>query len=358
MNRYHSSFSLPICIYCILFFLWTFLSLSGCEFEKPGNHHIYVTVAGDNEIVVIDERREAIISHIPVGAGPSIILATPDESKLYTANWGDNTVSAVDVQSEEVTSIAMSGRPYIIAMSPNGRFVYAGLYSNEIAVISTHCNQVVRSFQTPELPASLFVSPDGKILYIAIVDAVPGTIRAISTITGEVIHEPINVGIGPGWITMSPDGAKVYALNYYSDDVSVVDTSKWVVEAAVSTGEGGKAIIGNVSPDNQTLYVTNAGTANLMSIDTKTNQVTGTIDMTGRPVGVCLNADGSSVYVTDYGPESIGSSEASSFLETGVYTPTYGGQVSIIDTETKELAAKIDVGPGPTSVVVLTARGR
>lgn len=333
------------------FILLIIFTLNSCD--PPAvykSKRIYVTIAAKNEVTVIDEKKQEIISHIPIGAGPAIILATPDGSKLYTANWGDNTVSAIDTKTEKVTTIPMTGRPYVIAMSPDGKKVYAGLYSNEIAVIKTADNTIIKSLPTPELPASLFVSPDGKILYVAITTAVPGTIRAISAETGEMIHEPITIGTAPGWITMSPDGAKVYALNFYSDDVSVVDTEKWVVEAVINTGKGSKGIIGAVSPDNKTLYVTNLGTANLMAIDTQTNAIAQTIPMGGRPVGVSLNKSGSRIYVTDYGPESLDTEPSNTFLYTGVYTGTHDGRVNILSADTKKVIGKITVGPGPSSV--------
>ncbi len=347
--------------FLIVFSLLSIISLftfPGCEpSTAQKGSRIFVSVAGDDEVVEIDEKKGAVVSHIPVGKGPAIILATPDGAKLYTANWGDNSISAIETKTRKTKQIGMSGRPYVIAMAPDGGLLYAGLYSNEIAVIDTTTDTIVKSFPTPELPASLFVSPDGKVLYVAITDAIPGNIRAISTETGEIIHDAINVGIAPGWITMSPNGAKVYALNYYSDDISVVDTAEWTVEASIFTGEGSKAIIGSVSPDNKTLYVTNLGTANLMSIDTQTNAVTQTIGLDGRPIGVSLNKAGTRVYVTDCGPESLEVAPTTTFLETGVYTPAYGGQVSIFSAKSGKLISKIKVGPGPTSVVAAPACG-
>ena len=91
---------------------------------------IYVTVYGTDEIVAIDEASRAVVQHIPLGAGkgPAILLRTPDGKKLYSANWKDNTLSAVNVATGAVTSIALGGqRPWVEAMSPMGDVVYVGL---------------------------------------------------------------------------------------------------------------------------------------------------------------------------------------------------------------------------------------
>lgn len=345
--------TLSILTAVFIFFLFIF-DLVGCDSKKSqAGRRVYVTIAGDNEVIEIDEKNEEITAHIPVGKGPAVIVASPDGSKLYTANWGDNSVSVITPKNRKVASLKMPGRPYVIAMSPKGKRLYVGLNSKEIAVIDLNSNSIVKTFPTSENPAALFVSPDEKTLYVAVIDSVPGNIRAISADTGKIIHEAIEVGIAPTWLAMSPDGSKIYALNYYSDDISVVDIANWMVEATISTGKGSKSIMGSVSSDNSTLYVTNLGSAKLVAIDTQTNKISRKIPINGRPIGVNMNKKGNRIYVTDCGPESLESEPSSTFRETGKYTSKYNGQISIYQTETGDLLSNISVGPGPISVVVL-----
>jgi DNA-binding beta-propeller fold protein YncE len=90
-----------------------------------------------------------------------------------------------------------------------------------------------------------------------------------------------------------------------------VDTASWPLLATVPTGTGSQGIIGNVTPDNAKLYVTNHGTHELIAIDT-------------------------------------------TYLLTGKLTPHGNGQLSVFDTLSGKLVGKkIPLGPGPTSVVVL-----
>lgn len=313
---------------------------------------IYASVAGDDQVVVIDDDTHAITSTIDVGAGPAILLGTPDHKKLYSANWADDTVSAIDVATEQVTSIAVGSRPYVIAMAPDGQFLYAGLNANAIAVISTETDTIERMIPTSELPASIIVSPDGETLYVATL--IPGGLRAISAATGEEVHPSIRVGSVPAWITISKDGTKVFTLNFLSDNVTVVDTATWTVTATVSTGDGSQAIIGNVTPDDSHLYVTNHGTGELAAIDLATHTIDQAIALDGRPVGINFNADGSRAYVTDFGPQSLTVPADVNYLTTGVLTVEGDGQVSVFDTATgAQVGDTVQVGPGATSVVVL-----
>jgi len=327
---------------------------SGCGSEESAARaaRIYVTVAGDHHIAVIDDETHERLSTIPVGQGPAILLATPDGRQLYTANWADDTVSAVDVETEAVTSIAVGSRPYVIAMAPAGDYVYAGLNANSIAVISTATNSIERQIPTTELPASIIVSADGETLYVATL--FPGTLRAISAATGELLHPAAPVGLVPAWITSTHDGSKVFTLNFLSDDVTVVDTEAWTTAATVSTGAGSQGIIGNVTPDDSHLYVTNHGTAELVAIDLASNTIDQTIPLDGRPVGINFNADGSRAYVTDFGPQSLTVPADSNYLLTGVLTVMGNGQLSVFDTATgAAIGDKVQLGRGATSVVVL-----
>jgi len=183
----------------------------------------------------------------------------------------------------------------------------------------------------------------------------PGSLLALSADTGDIVHQPVTVGLVPAWITMGPDGRKVYTLNFLSDDISVVDTASWKVEATIKTGVGSQAIIGNVTPDGAALYVTNFGSAELVAIDTKTNVISRTIKLTGKPVGVNFSADGKRVYTTDFGTASIGQDPliGLNYLLTGVYSGGGSGQVRAFDVATGEaVGSTASTGPGATSVVV------
>lgn len=318
---------------------------------------IYATIASTDEVLVFDEKSRELVSSISVGAGPAILLITPNQEKLYTANWAGNSVSAIQVATEEVTTIDLPNRPYVIAMAPDGKFVYAGLASSELAVIDTESDEVARYFPMSELPASVIVSDDGETIYIAMLHLGTGgigSIQAVSSSTGEVVHSPIEVGAIPAWITITPDGSTVYALNFFSSDISVVNTERWEVETTITDKVGSAGIIGNVTPDGSKLYVTNHGTGELITVDTESNQIIDTIALDGRPVGVNFNREASRVYVTDFGIGTIEQGTDLAYLLSGVFTLTIDGQISVFETATGELlGSKITTPPGPTSIVVI-----
>jgi YVTN family beta-propeller protein len=329
---------------------------------EPGDEgaRIYATVSGTDEVVMLDDVTHAVVGSIPVGEGPAILLHTPDFKKLYSANWENNTISAISTETNTAKPISVADRPYVIALSPDGSRLYAGLNNKtfDIAVIDTSTDQVIKSFPNDELAASIIVSADGATLYVATIGLGIGTLRAMSAEDGTIIHAPIAVGSSPAWITIGKDGSKVYTLNFLSDDVTVVDTASFTVETTIATGTGTFGIIGNVTPDGERLYVTNYGNSTLIGIDTATNEIVQTIELTGKPVGINFDREGKRLYVTDFGPDSFDESplSGSDFLLNGDYKADYPGQISVFDRETGEqIGERVEVGPGPTSIVVVPA---
>jgi YVTN family beta-propeller protein len=328
---------------------------AGADAGIPPRPRIYASMAGDHEVLELDGETHEVIRRFAVDQGPAILLGTPDRQKLFTANWLAQSISTIETDSGEVSTLPLGGRPYVIAMDPAGTRLYAGVYPSGIAVIDVATSQIEKTLPTPELAASIIVSPDGEVLYVATVPLFgDGTLRAVSARTGEVLKQPIPVGGTPAWITISPDGRRVYTLNYTSDDVAVVDTQSWRVTIKIQTGAGSKGIIGHVTPDGSALYVSNFGTGELIRIDTVRNEVTQTIELEGRPVGVSFSPDGKRVHVTDFGAGTLDqpTSDFLPYLLAGSYEGPAEGRVTVFDVASGRQLDEILVGKGPTSVVV------
>lgn len=314
---------------------------------------LYISQHGDDNIAVLDGTTYDVTDHIPVGQGPAILLDTPDHKKLYTANWVDSTISSVVIASKTVSTIAIGSRPFVIAMAPDGKTLYAGTVS-QIAVIDTATDAILRTIPAPTTPMSLIVSPDSKTLYVALLN---NQLEALNPATGDIIQQPIPVGNFPAWITISRDGSKVYTLNFLSSDITVVDTASWQVSTTISTGAGSNPIIGTPTPDGKILGVTNVGTADVSLIDTATNQVAHTLKLTGRPIGINFSADGKQGFTADFGPDSL-NSDPFKLLLAGIQGAPYPfdipGLLTVFDPQTGSVSHTTTLGSAPTSIVSIT----
>jgi YVTN family beta-propeller protein len=155
---------------------------------------------------------------------------------------------------------------------------------------------------------------------------------------------------------MSPDGSKVYTLNFIGASVSVVDTASWQVTATISTGPGSMPIIGNTTPDGSLLGVTDIGTADVSLIDTSTNQVARTLKLEGRPIGIQFSPTGNRGYVVDFGNDSM-SYEPAKVILAGLQGAPFPfdipGRLTVFDPATGATLDTTTLGSAPSSVVVI-----
>jgi YVTN family beta-propeller protein len=191
-----------------------------------------------NTINLVDLATKKIIKTITVGRGPDSLAISGNN--LYVANFYDNNISVVNMQTHAVSTIAdpknnING-PYTIVVNPNGQYAYVSNYGNPIkpdgylkntiSVINLKTNTVEKSIlvsTSPSVkssPAGLAITSDGKYVYVTNYTK-NGTVAVIDTSNNSVVSR-INVGNLPGAITISPDNTRAYVTNYSDNSVSII----------------------------------------------------------------------------------------------------------------------------------------
>lgn len=157
--------------------------------------------------------------------------------------------------------------------------------AGKILVVDPEAGTVVKSIAAPRSPSGLALSPDGATLYVA--SAVPsGALVAIDVQSGAVKGSAA-VGHTATAPVVSPDGAVVYVLNRFSNSVSIVEAAS--LEEKGRIGVLREPVAAALSPDGKTLVVANhlpagpadgAYTAAAVSIiDTESRTVAATLEL-------------------------------------------------------------------------------
>ena len=110
---------------------------------------------------------------------------------------------------------------------------------------------------------------------IGIVDA--ATLRQVATV--EAGSHPFAVGL-------TPDGARLFALNVLSNDVSVIDTGTRQVIATIAVGNSPYGVA--FSADGPRAWVTNQHAETVSVIDTATLRVVDTVAGGAYPEGIAV----------------------------------------------------------------------
>lgn len=129
---------------------------------------MYVASSGANALTVVDPARSVVLGSIAVGREPHQVLALPGGRGLYVGNFGEDTVSVVDLARREVGRIKVGQAPTRLAATPDGRSLYAGNAGDgTVSVIDAASRSVRETLAVGGSPIGLAVSPDGSRLFVA-----------------------------------------------------------------------------------------------------------------------------------------------------------------------------------------------
>src|SRR5207237_565527 len=122
---------------------------------------------GDNTVSLVDLATRKVVATIPAGARPRQVVLSPDGKRAYVCNQDDNTVIVIDTATNQRVGapVAVIQSPVSIAISRDGKraFVPSGAVAS-MSVIDLQSLQVTR-VQMRAVANQAVLSPDGNKLY-------------------------------------------------------------------------------------------------------------------------------------------------------------------------------------------------
>lgn len=138
----------------------------------------------------------------------------------------------------------------------------------------------------------------------------------------------IPVGPAPGFVTVSPNGHHVYAVNQGTPKITVVDPMSNQVIGTIDIPEGPAQFL-TFAPDGNKMYVTIFNDQKTVHgvdvVDTRSNAVIATVQQKARPYYAAPTPDGKRLLVLNHDVATV----------------------SVIDAETNRLSAEIKTVPNP-----------
>ncbi|MFG1923548.1 protein kinase [Cryptosporangium sp. NPDC048952] len=129
----------------------------------------YVANHESNKVTVVDTGKTSVAATIPVGAAPHSVAASPDRTRVYTANYDDGTTSVIDTKSKKkIGADAKVGtNPRCVAVSADGKHAYfAATGDDTLTVLDTTTMKQTASIKLGADPYVVAVSPDGRTGYV------------------------------------------------------------------------------------------------------------------------------------------------------------------------------------------------
>jgi YVTN family beta-propeller protein len=269
--------------------------------------------------------------------------------RIFVTNERSGTLSVIDGASHRVlATVPLGKRPRGLKVSPDGKLLYVALSGSPIAgpgvdesklppadkgadgigVVDLATLKLQRILRGVSDPEQLAVSGDGKRLFVASEDTGKGVV--MDAADGRVIAS-MPVGGEPEGVTLSPGGRFVYMTSEEDHQVSVIDTATNRVIATVEVGE--RPRFTEFSDDGRTAYVSGENDGTITVIDAVAHQRLRTLKLEGalaRPVGMVVSHDGRQLYTV-----------------TG-----RGQKLLALDPQTGKVLRSLDVGPRPWGVAL------
>jgi YVTN family beta-propeller protein len=100
----------------------------------PANHTLYVANYGDNSVTAIDARTGRTRATLPVGDRPKAIAFDPVRNLVFVANTIGNSVTVIDAEKNSVLATLPAGQsPYALAVVPGSNRLFVANESNDHA---------------------------------------------------------------------------------------------------------------------------------------------------------------------------------------------------------------------------------
>lgn len=270
--------------------------------------------------------------------------AGAQDYRVFVTNETAGTLSVIDpAQNGVVATVALGKRPRGLRLSPDGKLLYVALSGSPIGgpsvdesklpppdktadgigVVDVNTLKLVRMLRGVSDPEQLDVSVDGREVFVASEDA--AQLVALDTATGAVVVR-LKTGPEPEGVTVSPDGTQLLVTSEAAGDVMFVNTKEHKALGAVAVGARPRACA--YTPDGVRAFCSGEADASVSVLDARSRTLAQRIhldDARLRPMGVVMAKDGAHVYVS-----------------TG-----RGGSVVAIDTRTLAVSASAKAGQRP-----------
>ena len=216
----------------------------------------------------------------------------------------DTTAASAPAAPKAAQTDFTSGGPYIFVSNEDG---------NNVTVISAKTDSVVATLEPGQRPRGLRVSPDGKLLIVAVsgspkagpgvddktlppADRTKDGIALIDLSTGQKVAN-LPGGLDPEAFAISSDGKTIYVSNEDGGTLTLIDVDTRQIVGTVPIGSEPEGV--QIHPDNKVLYATNEGSGTVSVLDLKTKKIVATVPTGKRPRGIAFTPDGTKAYITN-----------------------------------------------------------
>jgi YVTN family beta-propeller protein len=304
-----------------------------------------------SSVTVIDARHLKVMATIDFGkAGPIYPIASPDGKYLWvtqdlydfdTGGCVGSGVSIVRLPTMKIeTTLPLPQCPNTLVFSPDGKRAYTMSAAGPVSVIDTATRSIVASIAVSSGQYDIALSRDGRWLYAA--DAGDANLTVIDTRSNKPVRQ-IALYSTPFAIMLTPDGHQAFVTTLSSTDgVADIDLRTGQVTAMIPPAVGSTTNGLAITPDGKLLLDVDYSAQTVWLYSPPAQSQIGSIAPINYPNGIALSPSGDLAYVTDD--------------NCAAFPCTSDGFVTVLSTRTHTVLGTVNVGINPQFITMFSWR--
>ncbi|HUN40200.1 MAG TPA: PQQ-binding-like beta-propeller repeat protein [Acetobacteraceae bacterium] len=186
---------------------------------SPNGKFLVVNGLARNQVDVYNGATFKLVKRFHASAMPSHLAYSPDSSIVFVSLQESNRLMAIDLNDMKILWDKPVGNTPAGVLWLNGKVLVADMGADYLAEVDPADGKVLRHIITGKGAHNLFLSPDGKTLWVN--NRVAGTTETLHADSLTPIHTYRITG-GPDDLAFAPDG-KVWITRRWAETVAVLD---------------------------------------------------------------------------------------------------------------------------------------
>jgi len=199
-------------------------NLGGITSTRDGRF-IFVIETDKNTALKLDANSLKSLDSYKTGNGPDGIGISKDDSKIYTTNTKDGTISIIDTKSKQTKLLEVGGKPELVHYSHDHSLLFISNFKlNKIHIINTETDKIIHEITELNSPEEAVFSKSEKLLYV--VNFGDKKVNVYNSTNYQKLDQEYSVGNKPIGIVSALSDTKLFVTNYGDNTVSVINLAK------------------------------------------------------------------------------------------------------------------------------------
>ena len=182
---------------------------------------IYVIETGKNKALKLNAASLKILDSFETGNGPDGIGISKDDSKIYTTNTKDGTISIINIKTKKSSLLEVGGKPELVHYNHNRSLLFISNFKlNKIHIIDTETDKIVHEIAGLKSPEEAVLSKSEDLLYVVNFGA--KKVFVYNAVTYQKLDKEYSVGNKPIGVISALNDSKLFVSNYGDNTVTVI----------------------------------------------------------------------------------------------------------------------------------------